>query len=212
MKIKSPFNDNFETNPDKKYIGGEYSTFDPELSKLSKQVQAGKASHTKLYMAARKQVDKNKAKKFNQYIQSLFETVVYEKGMYDKLADWDNISTSQKENLGQQVIDKVIKLLGTDYGIGKIWVKYSTNVKVADFGNRTISVNFSHTTLSDPGCYIEILRHEFTHAIDEITPQNSPLGAQISHISQENYSYKPKLNKMNPSEINAYGEYKKFGR
>lgn len=215
--FQTPYNDDFANNPDRDYIGGAYSTFNPTLSKLAKDVNRRKASHTALYMFARSLVDPKKAKAYNKYIYALFDSVIYEDEILKKLQEFDSLAINDKIQLGQDIICKAIKKINLDHGnvMPKISVTHASWIDFARAheGRKAIQVN-----LSDPdkpvnaNLFILMLQHEITHMIDYLAPQLSPLGAQIAHISKTIYKTSPKLMMMNPLECLAYEEHWKFGK
>ncbi|MCL2749091.1 MAG: hypothetical protein FWE50_03380 [Alphaproteobacteria bacterium] len=210
----SPFNDDIEKNPDKEYIGGQYSTFDIELSRLS---QDTKASKTKIYIAARKKISKQKAKEFYDYVRSKFEGVINgDDEINNSLLNLKKLKFAEKISLAQKIIDTTTAIINGEKGdfIPNIPVKKNKKIgRMAICGLKNqLEINlFEKDYSNDMDWLVSDLFHEYIHIVDIYAPHISPLGAQISCISQKHYSNKPgKLHNMNPLEINAYGEYHKF--
>ncbi len=240
-KKYAPYNDDVETNPDKDFIGGPYSTFDPELAEISENEiikgnnYPGLIKRAQLFSKANEKISRGKAKKLSDYILHLFNWAFGQPHIASALKHFDSADDSIKVKLGQKILDDVTDFFNIDYNnaMPKIKLKrdptLTTGLAAFDFKTKTIKINFARKMYlegqNEPvdavTAFFELLRHEYAHAVDMLAPHLSALGAQTVHVARKHYVTNHvdsegqthwTVNKINPLEANAYRDFDKFGR
>ena len=240
MKIEYvPLNDEPATNPDRDYIAGKYSTFDPDLSR-----QAAVANQTEnrsdkvaALNAANKRVNAAKAMALGMYIAERFEQALAQVPELGRMYEnFDQLNWDEKVDFAQYLINEAINRIDLveKNELPKIRVRSGRDVKIAGF--RLALGKFpeimlnpdmhkpegrSDSKLSPRSDFMATIIHEFQHAIDFVVPRMSALGAQVVNIAREQYQGVVKnaatgeadiaLYELNPLEIMAYGWFDKFG-
>ncbi len=235
-----PFNDEPATNPDRDYIAGKYSTFDPDLSRQAAAAnQTGNRSDKVAALhAANKRVNAAKAMALGVYIAERFERALAQVPELGRMYEnFDQLNWDDKVDFAQYLVNEAIKRIDLveKHELPTIRVRSGRDVKIAGF--RLALGKFpeimlnpdmhkpegrSDSKLSPRSDFMATIIHEFQHAIDFMVPRMSALGAQVVNIAQQQYQDVVKnaatgeadrvLYELNPLEIMAYGWFDKFGR
>ena len=240
MKIEDvPFNDEPANNPDRDAIAGPYSTFDVGLSRLAARANQTGARSDKLaaLRAANQRVPGDKAQALALYIRGRFDQAlgdVLELGrMYENFdqLNWDqridfaqhliNEATARIHMVAKHELPKIRVISSRDFslaGFRRVLGKFPEIVLNPDMMDRAMHQESGITARE---YFLETLRHEYQHAIDHLVPRMSALGAQVVKIAQDQYkgviidaekgTADMELYNLNPLEIMAYGQFKKFG-
>lgn len=208
-----PYNDEIDENPDRDYIAGPYSTFDPELSRIAAAANRQRPRrHSKLHpyellgigprkeklvkrwvlMAATQRLSERKLFEFNSLLSNEYIDILSQPDMRKQIIRFDTMSNSLKLNFAQTLVNELIKTFKPDgVDIPPIPVKSSTKTEIMclehdldDLSSGVIHINFSDRDNKDAGKFCRNLFHEFVHWVDVRAPNASPLGAQIANLAQ----------------------------
>lgn len=227
----APLNDNFDTNPDKKYIDGPYSTFDWKLSKMLRVVNDYKDKldaneHNRIkrfflnliYLHQRNKMAKHamglisesKMAQHTGEIADIFIDVISQPEMRLFIKKFNLFNNKEKIKTANVILTETIDEINARYDINMPRVLVNRAKKSVQ--------NFEAIAVDRRGqLYIEMcihknppvsefmpfLFHELVHSIDFIRPNFGPLGAQIVNAFRL-VNFGEKDEELDPIEINAY--------
>ncbi len=239
-KTFAPFNDNINTNPDRKFIVGPYSTFDQNLSRLDNQPiskweavlrkaaalrgykRVNVKKNTRILEEAAKRIKNKKLFKFTENIADMFLSFICRDETRRRMIEFDSMTDDKRLKFAQDIIDHMtqeINKLGAN--MPKIPVEFDKDISEMSIYYENEIPNPVNTCIKiNPVIYRNdvvrlcvSLSHEFVHLVDMFSPNMSPLGAQVVHIAFKYYlsqQYSEECYNNNPTEINAYCGIKYF--
>lgn len=227
----APLNDNFDTNPDKKYIAGPYSTFDWKLSKMLRVVNDYKEKldaneHNKIkrfflnliYLHQRNKMAKHAMSLISESkmvqrtgeIADIFIDVIAQPEMRWFVKNFTSFNKKEKITIANNILTTTIATINAQYAIDMPRVPVNRAKKSIK--------NFEAIAIDRRGqLYIEMcihknppvsefmpfLFHELVHSIDFAKPNFGPLGEQIVNTFRT-VNFGKKDEELDPIEINAF--------
>ena len=101
---------------------------------------------------------------------------------------WSLLSDQERANVAQQILDEYATKTNTPRAV--VGLDYNTSLGGYHSYMKNDVVFNPNTQLKNPDSMVDVMAHEHGHLIDELAPNESALGEQVSHWSRPLYSIK----------------------
>ena len=184
----------FADSDDLLFIRGEFSTFDPELSRLRRAAEANKDAMADLQKYAANAVDVELLKSNAAFYQeNLLRILASDESLLNSYRNFDNLSSTQK----QRFLFNLLNKHGSDLGIAdNVDIKFVSSFPDNPTGvalyrpiNDKPTIQISESMIKQANgktsmdMLMEAVTHEFGHFVDDVSTKGV-IGSQLTDASR----------------------------